>query len=128
MLPPAPPLFSITICWPQTSESRLARTRATASVPPPAGNGATRRTKRRGQACACAHAGRVMMKLGASADAAVSEIRRRRSIMDCPYSSPVDLDSRVADDRAPFVHLGLEVTSKLVGRRADQRRAERLQS
>src|SRR4029453_6560179 len=41
--------------------------------------------------------------------------------------SLVDLDFRFADDRAPFIHFGLEEGGKLLRRRADQRRAELLQ-
>src|SRR6516162_738726 len=42
--------------------------------------------------------------------------------------SLVDLDFRFADDRAPFVHFRLEKGGELLRRRADQRRAELLQS
>jgi hypothetical protein len=44
-----PPRFSITVCWPQISESLPATTRAIASVPPPGGNGTISRTNRFGQ-------------------------------------------------------------------------------
>jgi hypothetical protein len=54
MLLAPPPRFSTTICWPQTSDSRLATMRATASVLPPGANGTISRTARLGQACATA--------------------------------------------------------------------------
>jgi hypothetical protein len=40
----APPLFSMTICWPHISESRWHTARAITSVAPPAGSGTTTRT------------------------------------------------------------------------------------
>src|SRR5262245_56154262 len=42
----APPLLSITTCWPHVSESRAERMRAIASAPPPGGNGTITLTKR----------------------------------------------------------------------------------
>src|SRR6478672_7205787 len=39
MLPPAPPLLSITICWPSVLLISCATMRACTSVGPPAGNG-----------------------------------------------------------------------------------------
>src|SRR5215475_8918323 len=76
MLVAPPPRFSTTTCWPQISDSLPATTRAMASVPPPGGNGTTRRTYRFGQpeVCACA----LLMR--PSAEAAESEMMRRRLI------------------------------------------------
>src|SRR5262252_1299288 len=87
MLPLAPPLFSITTCWPHVSESRADTMRAIASAPPPGGNGTIRRTNRFGQfgtgkACSdevCADVGQT--RLGASAAAAASAIAWRRVII-----------------------------------------------
>jgi len=87
MLPLAPPLFSITTCWPHVSESRADTMRAIASAPPPGGNGTIRRTNRFGQfgtdnACSdevCADVGPA--RLGASAAAAASAIACRRVII-----------------------------------------------
>jgi hypothetical protein len=36
VIPPAPPTFSITICWPRISLMRAARIRAMVSTGPPA--------------------------------------------------------------------------------------------
>src|SRR5262249_15787555 len=44
MLVPAPPLFSMTTCWPHILESFSASMRATISVGPPAATGTMRRT------------------------------------------------------------------------------------
>src|SRR5262245_6636678 len=52
MVPPAPPRFSTTTCWPSTSETRAAMMRATMSEPLPGPNGTTSVTKRLGQLCA----------------------------------------------------------------------------
>ncbi len=41
-------LFSTMTCWPQTSDSRLARIRAPTSDPPPGGNPTSNRTGRVG--------------------------------------------------------------------------------
>src|SRR5262249_56864685 len=79
-LPLAPPLFSITTCWPHVSERRAETMRAIASAPPPGGNGTIRRTNPFGQfptdkACSdevCAD-GRPA-RLGVSAAAAVNAI------------------------------------------------------
>src|SRR5215475_1931864 len=78
MLAPAPGLFSITTCWPQTSESRAPTLRAMMSVAPPGTNGTMRRTKRVGQAWA--HALR-MLKAGVSTEAAERPSKQRRLIM-----------------------------------------------
>src|SRR5215207_6742725 len=78
MLPPAPPRLSITTCWFQASESFAATIRATESMPPPAGNGTTRRTKRDGHACA--RAGRAI-SAGMSAVVADSFSTPRRLSM-----------------------------------------------
>src|SRR5262245_24496469 len=53
-MPPAPPTFSTTTCWPSTSLSPLATIRPRRSVPPPRGNGITMVTGRSGQVCAVA--------------------------------------------------------------------------
>src|SRR5215204_3973644 len=81
MLPPAPGLFSITTCWPQISESLVARLRAKASLAPPAANGTTSFTKREGHAV-WANAGRG--RAAARAEAVASLMVRRRVIMVRP--------------------------------------------
>src|SRR6185436_9437591 len=48
-LPPAPPRFSITTCWPQIWDSFSPSSRAEMSVAPPGGNGTMKRTGRCGQ-------------------------------------------------------------------------------
>src|SRR5262245_22262073 len=48
-MPPAPPTFSTTTCWPSASLSPLATIRPRRSVPPPGGNGITIVTGRSGQ-------------------------------------------------------------------------------
>jgi len=40
-MPPAPPMFSITICWPSDRDMLSWTMRAIASVAPPGGNGTT---------------------------------------------------------------------------------------
>src|SRR5262245_47201758 len=114
MLAPPPPRFSTTICWPQMSDSFPATTRAMASVPPPGGNGTMRRTCRAGQAWARAR--RAVS--AATPVAATAATKRRRSIMR-RLLSLVDPDLRLADHRAPLVHLGLDVAGELVRRRTD---------
>ena len=47
-VPPAPPRFSTTTCWPSVLLMRSATSRASASLPPPAGNGTTSVTGRVG--------------------------------------------------------------------------------
>src|SRR5262249_45739533 len=55
MVPPAPPRFSTTNCWPRSALSLLKRIRAVVSAPPAGGYGTTTRTGRSGQAvCAAA--------------------------------------------------------------------------
>src|SRR5262245_61899724 len=54
MVPPAPGRFSITIGCPIAVLSWVATSRATKSVPPPAGKGTIRRTGFVGQSCATA--------------------------------------------------------------------------
>src|SRR6266511_4472552 len=79
MLVPAPPLFSMTTCWPQIFASCSATMRATMSVGPPAANGTMKRTTRLGQSsdCICASAARPL-RLAVSADPADRASRRRR--------------------------------------------------
>ena len=57
MLPPAPPLFSITTDWPQISCRRLPTRRAVMSVEPPGVNGTTMRTGLAGQSAPSARDG-----------------------------------------------------------------------
>ena len=47
-MPPAPPTFSITTCWPSISLIRAPTTRPSTSVGPPAANGITMVTGRVG--------------------------------------------------------------------------------
>ncbi len=51
-MPPAPPTFSTMTCWLSTSDRRLAMTRPSTSVPPPAAKPTTMVTGRFGQFCA----------------------------------------------------------------------------
>src|SRR5260370_15950429 len=48
-IPPAPPMFSTTTCWPSTSDRRAARMRPTVSEALPAANGTTNVIGRVGQ-------------------------------------------------------------------------------
>src|SRR5688572_28238128 len=60
MLPCAPARLSTMTCWPHVSPSFAARIRASASVPPPGGNGTMKRTGLSGNCagtCASARAG-----------------------------------------------------------------------
>src|ERR1700674_2059493 len=57
MVPPAPPRFSTTICWPIDLLILSATMRPSASLPPPGGNGMTRVTGRVGYAWAVAAPG-----------------------------------------------------------------------
>ncbi len=66
-MPPAPPMFSTTICWPRLSLTRGAMSRAATSTGPPAVNGTTMVTGRVGHSCAAAVA--VSVITVASADA-----------------------------------------------------------
>src|SRR5262245_32478654 len=125
ILLPAPPRFSITTCWPQISDSFAATIRPTPSVPPPGGNGTTRRTTREGQAWASAV---LQSDIGARADAAMSPFRRRRLSMIAPSMprSLADRDVGGLDDRPPFLHLGFEMCAELLRGRADDHDAELL--
>src|SRR5262245_6175922 len=51
-MPPAPPTFSMMICWPSVALIAGASTRATTSLGPPAANVTTRVNGRVGQSCA----------------------------------------------------------------------------
>src|SRR6185312_9514542 len=53
-MPPAPPTFSTTTCWPSSSLMRCAMTRPIVSCGPPAANGITIVTGRVGKSCAVA--------------------------------------------------------------------------
>src|SRR5882672_114728 len=52
MLPPAPPRFSTTTCWPRPSDIFWASGRPMVSLPPPGGYGSTRRIGLTGYCCA----------------------------------------------------------------------------
>src|SRR5262249_61354786 len=89
-LPLAPPLFSITTCWPHVSERRAETMRAIASAPPPGGNGTIRRTNRFGQFRtdkACSDEGCADIRparLGGSAAAAGDAIAGRGGVICWP--------------------------------------------
>src|SRR5947207_2167873 len=102
MLPPAPGLFSTTTCWPHISDSLAPTTRPMVSTPPPGVNGTIMRTKRLGHAGWASAEGATV---GASAEAAASETKWRRSIMRIPLFG---LDAGSFDERAPLVHLGFQ--------------------
>src|SRR4051812_18842441 len=57
MVPPPPPLFSMSSGWPSVSLIRWPTSRATMSVVPPGGNGTRTRTGLAGNAWAAANAG-----------------------------------------------------------------------
>src|SRR5262249_42521832 len=111
------------------SDSLPDSTRAMVSVPPPGGNGTTRRTKRLGHPCAeevCAEAVRGG-KAATTADAAAAT-NRRRAIAAAAGPLLFELDLGLAGDRAPFVDFGCEEGGELIGRRADDLGAELQQS
>src|SRR5262245_55754465 len=106
LLPPV--RFSTTTCWRQTSASRPATRRVTASMPPPAAIGQMTRTTRVGQAAgACANALQET-ETGTSAVAAPRRISWRRSIL----RSTIGFDPRGFDDRAPQLGLVLEMRAE----------------
>jgi len=75
MLPPAPALFSTMNCWPNSSETLAATTRAKMSVVPPAANGTTSLTGRDGHCSARAPRG-----IDVNAPNAVPPIRTERRL------------------------------------------------
>src|SRR5579872_2438925 len=88
ILPPAPPLFSTTTDWPQTSCKRLLMRRAVISVEPPGANGTTTRTGLTGQSAPEARDER--MDGAATVAAAIAKKRRRFNIgalLDWPVAS-----------------------------------------
>ena len=54
MVPPAPPMFSMTTCWPSVRDMCSATIRAVTSVVPPAVNGTIKVIGRVGKFCAAA--------------------------------------------------------------------------
>src|SRR4051794_21706489 len=91
-MPPAPPTFSITTCWPRTSPMRWARMRPSVSCGPPAANGMIMVTGRLGKSCARA-TGRPAMTVSAKAVGAMA-MKRRLSMSGLPLvkrtaSSPI---------------------------------------
>src|SRR6478672_7377968 len=78
ILPPAPPLFSTTTDWPQTSCRRLLMRRAVISVEPPGVNGTTTRTGLTGQS---APEAREITTDGAATAAVARPTKRRRFSM-----------------------------------------------
>src|SRR5215467_5869564 len=122
MLPPAPGLFSTTICWPHISERRAPIMRPTASMPPPGVNGTTSLTMRFGQAalpCAWAMRDAKGAKAGARTAAPAHATSLRRSSM----MLSLGLDARGLDHRAPEIDFGLERSCELGRRRAHDRHA-----
>src|SRR5215208_1279526 len=92
------------------SDSLPATTRAMASVPPPGGNGTTRRTKRLGHVCACARVARA----GAKTAAEVVATRRRRLII-AVSDTLFDLEPGLLDHGSPLADFDFEHLAKLVG-------------
>src|SRR4030095_13693798 len=77
MVPPAPPWFSMMICWPISFDTWAAMSRAMPSVGPPAVNGTTQVTVLAGQLCASDH-GVVTI----SAAAAAARRREQFRVLD----------------------------------------------
>src|SRR6476469_5444516 len=90
ILPPAPPLFSTTTDWPQTSCRRLLMRRAVISVEPPGANGTTTRTGLTGQSAPEARDDRMD---GAATVAAAIATKRRRFNMGALLNWPGCLGS-----------------------------------
>src|SRR5712671_4819844 len=86
MVPPAPPRFSTTTCWPSDLLILSATMRPSASLPPPGGNGMTSVTGRTGYAWAAA--GR-----GASDDTTrpLTRLMKARRFIQCSASQPTNL-------------------------------------
>src|SRR5262249_47944673 len=80
MLPAAPPLYSITTCWPRNSPSVGVIWRATRSLEPPGGNGTISLTGLTGYGCACATAKKTSARrppIGVPLSAPFQEVRHR---------------------------------------------------
>src|SRR5215831_7687536 len=105
-MPPAPPMFSITTCWPSTSLSRCPKMRAMVSTGPPAAYATTMVIGRDGQSCA--GAGVVSVRASASAT----------NILGMIVSSLFGRDPGLLDDLRPHLDVVLDEGLQILGRAA----------
>src|SRR5262245_52818930 len=105
-MPPAPPMFSITTCWPSTSLSRCPKMRAMVSTGPPAAYATTMVIGRDGHSCA--GAGVVSVSANASAT----------SILRMIVSSLFGRDPGLLDDAGPHLDVLLDKGLQVLGRAA----------
>src|SRR5688572_23202000 len=121
-MPPAPPRFSTTNCWPTFSWSLTATMRVKKSRPPPGGNVTMMRTGFAGQACAPANCG-ASAKAATTAHATSASMRLRVIFSLLLVADP---HARLLDHRAPAIELRPDEAPEFVGRSVAHLSAERL--
>src|SRR4051794_2696957 len=128
-MPPAPPMFSTTICCPRLSLTRGAMSRAATSTGPPAVNGTTIVTGRVGHSCAVAAAVNVIMVASANAVAfaivnVVPDCRRERMDEDAWMPASIGGGGSARLDRVrPFYQFAWDELGEIF-RRAPFRRCD----
>src|SRR2546423_850712 len=121
-MPPAPVMFSITICWPRISLNRAARMRASVSTGPPAAYGTTMVTARVGQSCALAMRGASRSTIPATA---LQIILRMSSSRGLERRHSKDSSPRILSSRPKGFHCDRD-SSGAISLRADVCRADDL--
>src|SRR3954451_12517508 len=127
-MPPAPPMFSTTICCPRLSLTRGAMRRAATSTGPPAVNGTTMVTGRVGHSCAAAAAVNIIMVASASAVAfaivnVVPDCRRERAAEDVRMPASVGGCGPACFDRVrPFYQFARDELGEIFRRTPFRRR------
>src|SRR5215471_11974321 len=131
-MPPAPPMFSTTTCWPSASLSRCPKMRAMVSTGPPAAYATTMVIGRAGQSCAVA--GAVSVTASASATSSLAMIvsvlfgRDPGFLDDLRPRLDVLLDKRLQILRRAAVgsdHVGADLGHALLHRGRIERRDRR---
>src|SRR5262245_22555409 len=122
MMPPAPPLFSMTTVWPSSLDNGSISSRAVRSTPPPGGNGTMILIGRLGY-LSWAPAPRVSAATG-NASAPISRLLRmlrkttpfNPALQPCRRHAPLQLLHR---DFAEHLHEAVDVVLVVVDVRAD---------
>src|SRR5262245_33028280 len=120
-MPPAPPTFSMMICWPSVSLMRAPRMRAMVSTGPPAAYGTTILIGRVGQLCACAGAIAVANTIPAAANTRIMAFLLEYGwtlirLLSFGLVTSLHRNAGLHDHLLPAVHVLSQILREVLGR------------